>query len=459
VPATGRHGDRCRLWPLTLVVLVSILVACGPARERPDLIFITVDTLRADHLGAYGHAAARTPHVDALARRGVVFQHATTPYPRTTPALATLLTGLWPHHHGARGAGIPIQQGRTLAQLLQPHGYFSVGVSASRVAGRKERLDQGFDVFVAKSELEHWRSRVVTGEALERTARVPRGKPLFLWIHYMEPHWPYRPPDHLDPGPEAEPCRRLMAMRDSGELSRIAVIRNQGGVSEGAVEACKRLYDAEIENTDAAVGELLLGLERQGRLSRAYVVFTADHGENFGESGSFYQHGENVHDASLRVPLIVAGPGVAPGIDRAAIRLEDVVPSVLGLLDVPLEERPATDGVDLSDRLRRAGARGADAGPIAFGSSAKPDPRERTARTPRFKLVDRRLSDGTIRRELYDLENDPGETVDVAREHPDEARRLARELDAWSAEVPYFDETADLDPDQRERLRALGYLD
>jgi arylsulfatase A-like enzyme len=397
--------------------------------------------------------------VDALAQRGVTFQHATTPYPRTTPALATLLTGLWPHHHGARGAGIPLQHGRTLGQLLQPLGYVSVGVSASRVAGRKEKLDQGFDVFVAKSELEHWRSKVVTGEALERVAEVSRSKPLFLWVHFTEPHWPYRPPAHLDPGPEVEPCRRLMAARDSGELSRIAVIRNQDGVSEGAVEACKRLYDAEIENTDAAVGELLAGLEQQGRLAHAYVVFTADHGENFGESGSFYQHGENVHDASLRVPLIVAGPGVTPGEDHGAIRLEDVVPSVLGLLEVPGPERPVTDGVDLSGRLRGAVARGPDSGPIAFGSSAKPDPRERTARTPRFKLVDRRRPDGTTRRELYDLESDPGETVDVAREHPDVVRQLARELDVWSADVPYFDETADLDSDQRERLRALGYVD
>jgi arylsulfatase A-like enzyme len=454
-----KRFDRRRGWGAALPLLVLLAVGCAPARERPDLIFITVDTLRADHLGAYGHAAARTPYVDALAQRGVTFQHATTPYPRTTPALATLLTGLWPHHHGARGAGIPLQHGRTLGQLLQPLGYVSVGVSASRVAGRKEKLDQGFDVFVAKSELEHWRSKVVTGEALERAAGVPRSKPLFLWVHYIEPHWPYRPPDHLDPGPEADPCRRLMAARDSGALSRIAVIRNQGGVSEGAVEACKRLYDAEITNTDAAVGELLAGLERQGRLANGYVVFTADHGENFGEGGSFYQHGENVHDASLRVPLIVAGPGVAPGVDHGAIRLEDVVPSVLGLLEVPGPERPATDGVDLSARMRGAVARGPDSGPIAFGSSAKPEPRERTARTPHFKLVDRRMPDGTTRRELYDLANDPGETRDVSGEHPEVTLHLARELDVWSEDVPYFDETADLDRDQRERLRALGYID
>jgi choline-sulfatase len=189
------------------------------------------------------------------------------------------------------------------------------------------------------------------------------------------------------------------------------------------------------------------------------VVFTADHGENFGEGGSFYQHGENVHDASLRVPLIVAGPGVAPGVDHGAIRLEDVVPSVLGLLEVPGPERPATDGVDLSARMRGAVARGPDSGPIAFGASAKPEPRERTARTPHFKLVDRRMPDGTTRRELYDLANDPGETRDVSGEHPEVTLRLARELDAWSEDVPYFDETADLDRDQRERLRALGYLD
>jgi len=440
-------------------VLAVGLVACGPARERPDVVVVTVDTLRADRLGAYGQPVARTPHIDALAGRSVRFEHATVPRPRTTPSLGTLLTGLWPHHHGARGSGIPLVRGPTLGEVLAPLGYETLGVSASRVAGPKEKLDRGFAHFVTKDQLEHWRADSVSRSAIDLAVRVPGNKPLFLWVHYIDPHWPYDPGARFAPGPEADPCRELNQARERGELSRNAIQNDEGGVSARVLDACTLLYDAEIATTDAAIGALLAGLERAGRLRNAYLVFTSDHGENLGEGGSFYQHGVNVHDAGLRVPLLIAGPDVVPGVDEGAFRMVDVAPTLLGLLGVRPDPPFGGDGVDLSARVRGRASRGRDDGPLAFATSASPEPRERTARTPRFKLVDQRTPEGGRVRVLFDLTSDPGETHDVSAAHPEVVRELGAQLDAWSAQVPGFDETADLDADQRERLRALGYID
>jgi arylsulfatase A-like enzyme len=431
------------------------MLACGPERSRPDVVVITVDTMRADHLGAYGHAAARTPNLDALAKRGRRFTNATTPSPRTTPALASLFTGLWPQHHGARAVALPLTRGRTLAETLQPLGWVTLGVSASKVAGRKENLHRGFDVFVERHELPHWRAEVGTHVALERAREVPAEAPLFLWIHYQEPHAPYNPPKRFQPGASAEPCRSLFSDLNAGTLSRPAMERNAEGRAERVREACLELYDAEIAYSDQQIGRLLEGLRDLGRLRPGYVVVTSDHGENFGEGGIYYQHGANVHDSALRVPLLVAGPTIAPGVDDEVFRLEDLAPTLLGLLAIPAEGRPTTDGVDLSARLRGETQEGS-AALVAFGESAGGG--ERTARTARLKLVERRSEDGARERVLYDLEEDPGETRDASARHPEAASRLARELQAWADAAPPM-RPIDYDEDQLRRLRALGYVE
>ncbi len=440
---------------LSAGLAAGLILACGPGRSQPDVVIITVDTLRADHLGAYGHAAARTPNLDALAKRGRRFTHATTPSPRTTPALASLFTGLWPQHHGARAVALPLTRGRTLAEILQPLGWATLGVSASRVAGRKENLHRGFDVFVERHELPHWRAEVATQVALERAREFPAHAPLFLWIHYQEPHAPYDPPKRFQPGASAEPCRALFSDLDAGTLSRKSVERNAAGRAERVREACLELYDAEIAYNDEQIGRLLEGLRDLGRLRPGYVVLTSDHGENFGEGGIYYQHGLNVHDSALRVPLLVAGPKIAPGVDDEVFRLEDLTPTLLGLLAIPAEGRPRMDGVDLSARLRGETAEGS-VELLAFGESV--GAQERTARTPRLKLVERKSEDGVRERVLYDLEADPGETRDASTQHPEAARRLAQELQEWADAAPPL-RAIDYDEDQLSRLRALGYVE
>jgi len=494
----------------TLAAAALALCACGPSGP-PDLWLVTVDTLRADRVGAYGAEDARTPVFDRLAEQGRLFEQATTPFPRTTPALGSLMTGLRPARHGSRDVGQPVRSGTTLAEILQEAGYATLAVSANPVAGRKQNLHRGFDVFVGRGELpRRGRAEIVTERLLELAARAPEDRPLFAWAHYLDPHFTYDPPPEYEPE-DAPPCRRLMRRTKSGVLHLGSVFYNRRGVAARALDSCTGLYDGEIAYADAEVGRLLEGLRRI-RPREALVVWTSDHGENLGEDGLYYDHGPSVHDAGLRVPLVLAGPGVAPGRDAGVLRLQDLQPTLLALLGVEPPEGASPDGRDLSARVRGAAPNGdvqvayaegsrmrrscldsprftlctpPDGEPLLYDRRAdprrtrdiadeRPDvvaellaeterlrqgaPRERAVRTPRFKLVERPLLGAEPERVLYDLAADPQETRDVSDRHPEVAAVLAAELEARA------DRTSDApapepSPAVREALRELGYVD
>lgn len=505
---------------VALGALLVGIVSCRAAEPGPpvNVVLVSVDTLRTDRLGFAGHAPARTPTLDALAARGMWFERATTPMPRTTPAMATLFTGLWPHHHGSREVLHPMDPLPSLASLLALQGWETLGVSSSPALTARENIDVGFDRF----EFEYLLANDVTEQALELVAAVPADTPVFLWAHYLDPHTPYEA--------GGEDCRSAATRRGYTEAE---VYANRDGLGQQLLEVCSRDYDREIAFTDEQIGALFAGLGRMGRLEAALVVFTADHGENLGEAGLYFDHGSSLNDASLRVPLIFAGPGVAAGVDRGPASLEDVMPTLLSLLDVPESIRPAMDGADLSARVRGGGWRGQERSGVVFaegGSALHPelhqwlrsgrrdslhclngrrfslcsgpsrqgltlhdrhaDPRlehdvsaehpkvrerleaaharwpveearERAAREAAFKLVEYPLPSGARRRVLYDLERDPRETTDVSQQHPAIAARLGSELDRWTAEL---DAVARREPegersdDTLERLRALGYI-
>lgn len=491
-------------------LLLVGLLACRPVPDAPDLVLVTVDTLRADRLGFMGDEAAHTPHLDALAAGGRVFTQATTPLPRTTPALASVLTGRWPHHHGSREVGDPIGDVTTLAEVLRRHGYRTVAASAMHVAGPEQGLDAGFDAF----ELAHdARAPDLVTRAL---GLVVGTRPHFLWVHFADPHFPYVPREPAAPSP----CRALGERVAAGTEDRVALMANVDGLAQASLADCAVQYAGEITAVDAAVGALLFGLRDRPRAP--VVALSADHGEHLGEAGLFYEHGPHVHDAALRVPLVVAGPGVEPGTDDGVARLEDLAPTLLALAGVPEVMWPELDGVDLGPRL--VGARGgpdvavaesgsalqlrlstslvsgrsgrwclnaprwswcrlrkgeglfdrdADPGLARDVAAAHPDvartlreaaerwapeqARERTARTERFKLVGRPALRGGYSWALYDLADDPGEERDVSAAHPDEVAALRQALSAW----PGLAERAggERSDELLEALRTLGYVD
>ena len=348
--------------------------ACSPAEQpKPTaVILISVDTLRTDALGnsVYGFVSDRTPQtpvLDDLFARGTYFRDAVAPMPRTTPSLASLLTGLQPHRHGSREVGDPLTTGTLLGERLREAGFRTLAVSANQSAGPRQNLDRGFDAFVGGRELKAryegrlYRDRepvpstgvgwaeATTNEAIRLVDEGDPEKPLFLWTFYFDPHFMYRPPSPWQDDVDAPRCWELMEQVERGEVSCGAVVDDVGGVAQAALQGCRRLYQVEMDYTDHQIGRLLEELEARGLLENALVVFTADHGENLGEDGQFFEHGDNVHDQAIRVPLAFVGPGIgADRVDGGIAGLIDVVPTVLDLLGMPWD---GLDGISLRSRL------------------------------------------------------------------------------------------------------------
>jgi arylsulfatase A-like enzyme/tetratricopeptide (TPR) repeat protein len=387
---------------------------------------VTLDTVRADHLGCYGDRAARTPVVDALAARGARFETAVAHSPITGPSHASILTGLTPLRHGVRNnsdyvlpPGVP-----TLPDALGRAGWRTAAFVSGFPLERRFGYDRGFETYDAafprgndprRAPYVERPAGMTTHAALRwLDDRASSPDPWFLWVHYYDPHSPYEPP------------------------------------AEYAVALAGRPYDGEIAFVDAQLGRLLQRLEERGLTGRTLVVVTADHGESLGEHGEA-THGMFVYDSTLRVPWIVAGPGVPSGrVPTVVARSIDVAPTVLDYAGQPPAEamegrslRPAIDGRPMSDEP-------------AYAESLFASLHLRWAplyawRTSRWKLVD------APRPELFDLQADPGERRDRAGEEPARVEALRRPLRA-ALRAPTPDATATVDAESAERLRSLGYL-
>lgn len=309
--------------------------------ELPDIILITVDTLRADRLGIYGHLAADTPNIDAMGRSGVVFANTTVPLPRTTPGLASLLTGLDTDGHKSREVWAPVRvsKGQRLAEAFGNAGYVTLGLSANSAAGTKQGLAVGFDKFLDHGKIKRKHKRtdadIITSQALELVDGADPESPVFLWVHYVDPHWPYKPPKKWKNSPKAPKCRELQKKIKSHKLSLGNMFSNADGLATEVFDECVALYDAEVAFTDHEVGRLIEGLRERGRWDESVRVFSADHGENMGEDGLYFAHGPSLADAALRVPLIIAGPTIPAGrYDGGISRIEDVAPTLLELAQI-----------------------------------------------------------------------------------------------------------------------------
>ena len=326
---------------ITALVVGGLLIRKGSSgwlgRTQPNLLLISIDTLRADRLGSYGYAQAATPRLDALGARGLRFEQATTVVPLTLPAHASLLTGTFPSTHGVRDNGgfyLPDEQ-LTLAEVLRGEGYRTGAFVGAFVLDSRWGTQQGFDRYFDEFDLSQMqgggmdtvqrRGDDVVDEALAWLGKESEA-PFLGWVHLYDPHTPYEAP---------EPFRSRFPRSRSGA------------------------YDAEIAWTDSLVGRLLDGVAALGRLDDTVVVVVGDHGESLGAHGEA-DHGFFLYDAAVQIPLLVAGPGVPTRVVPEQVRIVDVMPTVLDLLNVPA---PASlQGVE----PRAAGARSATETPGAL---------------------------------------------------------------------------------------------
>jgi arylsulfatase A-like enzyme/Flp pilus assembly protein TadD len=406
------------------VAFSALLLAV--AASAPNVVFVTIDTLRADHVGAYGYADGQTVTLDRLAREGVLLEDAVVQVPQTRPSHATIFTGRYPYEHGLRdNYSPPLARGTpTLASTLRDHGWDTAAFIGAYPVSRPSGLDQGFGVFddpftAADSATREARTERRAAEVVDRAlawlAR-PRSRPFFLWVHLFDPHAPYEPPP---------PWRERFA---------------------------KNPYDGEVAYADAQLGRVLAWLDGKGLRSRTLVVVTSDHGEGLREHGED-EHMFFVYDSTLRVPLVFSWPGRLPAGARVRgqFRSVDLLATVLDLVGVPASP---TSGASRAAFLRPDGRIPANESyaetlypQLHFGYAPL-----RALRAEGWKLVD------APRPELYRLAEDPGEKRNLTDARASVATAMRTRLltyDRGSASVPAL---PPVDPDAAERLAALGYV-
>jgi len=438
-----------------------VLLACGDGGEpaepsepgaaplrSPNVILIVIDTLRADHLGAYGYARKTSPHIDALAAESLVYERAISPAPWTTPAVGALLTSLYPTTLGIDNRQSSLaEEHLLLSEVLQRRGWATGAVVSHHFCSSRWNFDQGFDAFDESNVQGHRAvtSPAVTDRGLEFiTAR--QGEPFFLWLHYFDPHVAYVEHEgqgFADGGAYQGP---IVSGQDFKTLRAM-----QSSITPADLGELQRLYDSEIAFTDRAVGRLLEGLKAGGLYDDAIVILTADHGEEFLERGSL-GHAKTVYQELIHVPLMIKLPGVEPRRITEPVGLVDIYPTLLEFL-----EEPVPDG--LAGRSLLPEALGAAGGRHPVFSETRRGGDLRAVIDGDAKLVvDRR----SRRSEFYRLDSDPAERHDLAAREPEEVARLRSLMDAWirrsEARVrPGADVT--LSPEERERLEALGYAE
>ena len=473
-----------RALPLALLCLACS--ASVPDDELPAtrqrVLLITVDTLRADHLSAAGHPLETTPFIDSLAAGGMRFSGAFAPVPRTTPTLASVLTGAYPHTTEVRTLTDRLSdEVVTLPERLLERGFRTVAVVSNHMLVPERALDRGFEVYDFADDARD--AAGTTAAALEHADALDPEERVFFWVHYIDPHVPYYPPEELarafDPGYEGRYALHFGSK--PGGIGRKAypedlpkeqaVYRNT--LPDEVNAHVRRLYAADVRHTDDQIRRLVTGLrERLG--DEWLIVLTADHGESLGEHAYHYDHGEYVYNASLRVPLIVApAPGDPLGEPRTIdgwVSLVDLAPTLAELLHVPerADWQLQQEGRSLVPAL--AGEELPPAPVFAVsGQSYFPHSMRRRVRFDlsgrfravidgRHKLIWTPGARGPARFELYDIVSDPDERQDLSSERPEVRARLERLLAGWvkrgggARAVPASD--AD-----RERLRALGYVE
>lgn len=418
---------------LTLVSSYSSALAApqSKAARKPspsNLLLVTIDTLRADHIGAYGYKAASTPNLDRLAAEGTRFAAAYSAVPITLPSHATIMTGTFPMMHGLHDfSDNRLNQSQpTMAGILRGHGYATGAVVASAVLDSRFGLNSGFDFYY--DHFDFSRLLETNLDAMERPANVvadealkwlgqKRQKPFFLWVHLYDPHNPYHPPEPYATRFKSQP------------------------------------YDGEIAFADAQLGRVLAYLKAKGLYANTTIVVSGDHGEGLGEHQE-KTHGFFIYDTTLHVPLIFKPVAAKPRVVETPVSLVDILPTVLDALHVE-----APEGLQGHSLLPLLGDQEKESKSPLYGESFLPRIHFNWSEVRGVRVGNYHFIDGP-KPELYDLESDPHELNNLFASRPALAAEMRGKLTGAIRDYTPGKELAEktpLDPAMMERLKSLGY--
>ncbi|MGD2246239.1 MAG: sulfatase [Candidatus Aminicenantes bacterium] len=433
-------------------ITFSILVFCSISYST-NIIIIAVDTLRADHLGCYGYPRNTSPNIDEFARNAIQFKNCYTPVPRTGPAFASMLSSLPPHKHGAKNNGLPIFDNiQILPQVLKKNGYYSGAFVAIWTLKKKLcGLDKGFDdyteVFNRKMYLgllspEGKAPKV--NEAAFEWLEQNSNKKFFLWVHYNEPHMPYRYHRKFNRG--------------------YKIVYPSFYAKESNFRKIKR-YDTEVGYVDFYIGELIKKIKQMNLYEDSLIIFLADHGEGFGEH-NYYGHGVLLYNSTLHVPLIVKLPGNKnePRIIEKKVSLMDVAPTILSLVDYPIPAQ--MEGENLFEPRTKERVFYFE----TYKGAAQLD------KNKMYQIKETPLKYGLLKDDIklilkneyeaYDLTKDKFEQNDIFKNPDEKMKTLSDMLDEFVKEVQeyieltekYLKRKSQLSKEDIEKLRSLGYI-
>jgi len=430
---------------ISITLMFILFPGCGRLRRPPNVLLISIDTLRADHLGCYGYEKDKdiTPNLDALSHESIKFDRTIAQAPSTLPSHASIFTSMIPSHHGAfftRKAAISSNT-PTLTECLKDQGYATVSWNGGGQVAAEYGIAKGFDLYQEKSGANF--PEIVT-PAIE-WLDTHRQEPFFMFLHTYQVHHPYTP--------------------DTGDLAFVEGVYTGSLPSHTSVELLKDInkgrrtitpadqqhiiytYDAEIHAMDRTLGKLIAYLKEHNLYDNTLIVFTADHGEEFNEHGKMGWHSHTLFDELLHVPWMMKLPGKRFGgmVIEEQVRSIDIAPTILDAIDVPLKSK--VEGQSLMAWIEK----GEREVLPAISQRDLPHRLPTSLRMPDFKI---------IQNQIYDLANDPGETVNLRKERPEIFTALADMRQAILQQHPIEGSpgTAVTTPETEKTLRSLGYI-
>jgi len=452
-----------------LFSLFSLLCACNHQPDRANVLLITIDTLRADHLGCYGYERGTSPNLDRFAEESVKFENVYCPLPATAPSHASIFSSLYPHKHGVVANGwVLAEHHTTLAEIFKRNGYMAAAFVSSFPVDSRFGLDQGFDLYddrfdkaeATTSHIRQWAGHEIK-EGFDRRAGITAAKavewlkshaqkPFFLWVHFFDPHAPYDPPKPFD---------TLFIENTDTPMERIIA-----------------RYDGEIRFVDREIRRLLDGIDTLELKDNTLSIITSDHGEGLGQH-NWMAHGVYIYEEQMRLPLLIRFPGKIPPGKRieAPIQSIDIAPTLLSLLNLSPPE--AFQGRDLSSWILSE-TKSDEPADIYFERMhyhGRSDYFSKTqyqlTKTDDITITGEKI--GVIHNrmkfiwapeenteELYDLEKDPGEMVNLADTATKESMGKFKEiLNRWLRANPFSEELQEPDNEFRRKLEVLGYVD
>jgi choline-sulfatase len=442
-------------------LLSCLLSSCAP--DPPDnIVLISLDTVRRDHLSTYGYERATTPRLDSLASEGILFMDAFSQATNTAPSHASMLTGLYPQAHGVVANADPLDRygATTMAEILGSNGFRTAGfVSGYTMESKISGLDRGFEIYDDEFDEASRDGRLTLERALEWLTDIPPDERFFLFFHLFDAHGPYQP--------SAEYAELFKSENPGPSLKRIAryqLYNDENGQRVSHLNRYVDRYDAQIRYLNDLVATLLENLD----LSNTIVIVAADHGETLGERRHAMDHGGQVHDEQIRIPLLLRAPNLESSTVEGAVETIDLMPTILELLQVtPPEDLeiqgkslvPLINGEEKGREFVFSMAQATKYKHRARGYLLDEARRIKSVRTERWKLIRYPGRDFEDYLELYDLHQDPQEKNNVVDAFPEIKDKLLDRLKSWehgweSGVAP----AAELDPDAVRRMQALGYL-